>query len=421
MLDQSFHFIVVVWGERFCDYLLEYCLPSLLSPGNLPALETRPPSKFLIATRPDDWERMRQTAIFQRMAQYVTPIFIEIPPCPEGRSGCEHMGIGHKLCCEMSFQEKAYAMILTPDAMLSDGTIAHLQMLANEGAELVLAVALRFGEEPFLGNLHKTGAIPSESRKQTGRPLVLSGRTLVSAAIDGFHSESLRYEWNAPYFNARLPSATWWRVPQENGIVVHSLSWAPLLMSYKAVDTHDTSTLDHWTIDGDYVHKNFNDAGKLRIITDSDFAFLASWGPMDDRPHSLKSVPYLTVPWIGQLLRKIMFREAFYSPIFDPLKREIFYKPVYWHSRPLNKQWDKTEAQARKTLRSALKRSDFRWAILGYRIITIPLRFILVLSDFWTFRDLIVKRLAEICTGDVAAARRVGRRLTQFADYIIGK
>ena len=34
VLERGFYFIVVLWGERFRDYFLEYCLPSLLSPGN---------------------------------------------------------------------------------------------------------------------------------------------------------------------------------------------------------------------------------------------------------------------------------------------------------------------------------------------------------------------------------------------------
>src|SRR5580704_9946579 len=41
LLDRPFYFIVVLWGERFREYFLEYCAPSLLSPGNLPALSTR--------------------------------------------------------------------------------------------------------------------------------------------------------------------------------------------------------------------------------------------------------------------------------------------------------------------------------------------------------------------------------------------
>jgi hypothetical protein len=40
VLDREFYFIVVLWGERFRTYFLEYCVPSLLSAKNIPSLRT---------------------------------------------------------------------------------------------------------------------------------------------------------------------------------------------------------------------------------------------------------------------------------------------------------------------------------------------------------------------------------------------
>jgi hypothetical protein len=420
ILERGFHFIVVVWGRRFCDYFLDYCLPSMLAPGNIPALRTALPSKFLVATRPDDWERMRATAIFREMERYVIPVFFEMPPCPPGRSGCEHMGIGHKLCCEMAFREKAFAMITTPDTMLSDGTVAHLQRLAADGAELVLAAALRFGEEPFLGYLHNIGAIPIESRQETGQPVLIDGRTMVAAALQGFHSESLCYEWEATYFSS-LPAAVWWRVPEENGIIVHSLSWAPLLFDYNAVTKHDTSTLDNWTIDGDYLYKNFGNLENLRIIDDSDNAFLASWGPMKDRPHSLRPALLFRLPYIGELFKRLIFYDAFYSPVFDPLKRRIFFRPVYWHSSALNERWTAVEAHASGLLSKILNNPANPLTRFAYNALPVPLRFAIVLGQIWEHREVILKHLAEIVRGDTIAMRRMVSRLWQFCAFVVGK
>ena len=132
-LDRPFYFIVVLWGERFRNYFLDFCLASALSPGNMPALQTSRRSKFLIATRPEDWAAMRDTPMFRLLERYVEPVYIEIPPCPPGRSGYQHMSIGHRIACEMAHRDKAYAMVLTPDCMLSDGSVARLQELAHGG------------------------------------------------------------------------------------------------------------------------------------------------------------------------------------------------------------------------------------------------------------------------------------------------
>jgi hypothetical protein len=421
ILDRPFYFIVVVWGERFCDYLLEYCIPSLLAPGNAPALRTATPSKFLIATQPHDWERMRKTAIFKKMEQYLSPVYFEIPPCPPNLSGCEHMGVGHKLCCELAFREKAYAIVLTPDAMLSDGTVAHLQSLASSGAELVLAAALRFGEEPFLGKLRNIGAIPAESRRQSGKSLAIDARTMVAAALDGgFHSETMSYEFDAPYFFAQLPSAVWWRVPGEDGIILHSLSWAPLLFDYNSVDKHDTSTLENWTIDGDYLYKNFGSLDTVRIIRDSDDAFLASWGPLSDRPRSLAPNRLFKLPFFGDFLKGYIFSDAFYGPVFDPLKRKIFFHSVFWHARPLNNKWKQVDARLSRKLAKMLNKTSLSYK-LTRAIFLPPYRMAIASCSLWKHRRAIMERLSEVLQGDTKAARRVVSRMSDYRAFLIGK
>src|SRR5271156_2449586 len=80
---RPFYFIVVVWGECFTDYLLNFCIASLLSPNNIPAL-LNSGNKFLIATTDEDWARMQSRPIFQLLKQYIEPVFLRIPPFPAG-------------------------------------------------------------------------------------------------------------------------------------------------------------------------------------------------------------------------------------------------------------------------------------------------------------------------------------------------
>jgi hypothetical protein len=314
-----------------------------LSPGNLPALNTSRPSKFLIATRPEDWAAMGETKIFQSLKRNVEPVFIEIPACPPGRSGCQHMGVGHSIACGMAHRDKAFAAVLTPDCMLSDGSVARLQELARNGTELVLAAALRFGEEPFLAHLREQGLLTDEDRAKYGTPLVIPARQMVYAAVNGFHSETLAYEWDAPGILAISPAA-WWRVPGEDGIVLHSLSWAPLLLDYAAVDDHDISTFDQWTLDGDYLFNNAGNMKKIHVVQDSDEVFLASWAPLADRTASKYRLPFENV------ITGNFFKRSFYSNFFDPLKRELFFRTVRWHSKALNEQWDIVEQRATREL-----------------------------------------------------------------------
>jgi hypothetical protein len=337
-IERPFYLIVVVWGERFRNYFLDYCVPSLLAPGNLPALAPERHSKFLIATRPDDWAAMRSAPIFPLLAQYVEPVFIEIPPCPPDRSGCQHMGIGHKLACDMAYRDKAYGAVLTPDCMLTDGSFARLQELAQSGTELVLVPALRLGEEPLFEHLRIV---------RDGGAVTIAARDMMRAAVNSFHSHTLSCEWGGSYY-PHVPHCAWWRVPGEDGIVLHCMSWAPLLIDYAVFADHDTTTMDQWTIDGDYIYRNIDHLRKIHVVVDSDEMFIASWGPMAER--AVRRLPVLRLPLIGRLIWLAQFKHHFHSAIFDPFRRSLFYRSVRWHSRPVNASWSRAEERAARAI-----------------------------------------------------------------------
>ena len=410
VLDRPFYFIIVLWGARFRNYFLEYCVPSLLAPGNLPSLSTETPSKFLIVTRPDDWAAIEASPIFAVLSRFVLPVFIEIASCPPGRSGCQHMGMGHRIACEMAHRDKAYAAVLTPDCMLSDGSVARLQELARSGVQLVVAAALRFGEVPFLRHLSGLGVLPAISRAATGTPLVISGRQMVYAAVNGFHSETLAYEWDAPGILLLSPAA-WWRVPGEDGIVLHSLSWAPLLLDYAAIDGHDTTTFDQWTLDGDYLFNNTKNIERIHVVQDSDEVFIASWGPLAERP--VAKICF----FLEKLLAGHFFQRSFDSGFFDPLKRRIFFLPVRWHFKPLNERWLAVEQQAMKELRRCVAPPDKshsvqsarRYAWLQWLWSAVKNVFLSILRLFsfgWIMRRRLGRHAWNIVRGDRETVRR---------------
>ena len=62
--------------------------------------------------------------------------------------------------------------------------------------------------------------------------------------------------------------------------------------------------------------------------------------------------------WLGARMRAQQFRASFYSPIFDPLKRRIFFLPVRWHARELNEKWTAVEREALNELSRWVKPPD---------------------------------------------------------------
>jgi hypothetical protein len=465
-LDHPFYFIVVLWGERFRDYFLDLCLPTLLAPGNLPALATRQRSKFLICTRPDDWTAMQASPVFRLLERYVDPVYLEIPSCPPGVSPCVHMGIGHRRTCQMAYDAMAYPFVLQPDTIFSNGMIARLQELASQGVELALVPALRFAEEPLFDHLQELGISP-RGRKGVAAPITLSSRQIVHMALASMHSETKTYEWDAPYFHA-TPYAAWWRVPGEDGIVVHCMSWAASLLDFAAVPTHDTSTFDNWTIDGDYIYKNLGDIKRIHLVLDSDEMFIASWAPLADKAYDLTPQPLLGKRLTGSLQRKTRFNTWFHSGTFDPLKQEVFFEAARWHSQPLNERWATVEKRALMTLLSCVappsgvknvlnifaKKSQpsaflfcglqlwprgprwpqlwlqihGHWSQLHIRCLRLANKLMFVrtrgahiLRLLWTNRANIAHRVIQILQGDRAAWKRATWRIRQSAYQLLGR
>jgi len=437
---RPFYFIVVVWGKHFTEFLLSFCIPSLLSPNNIPALVNRGKNKLLIATTDEDWERMQLRPIFQLLKQYVEPVFIPIPPRPANVNNHLHMGIGHKLATQMAFDDRAYGAILTPDLIVSDGTFAAAQKHAVNDVPVVLTAALRFGEEPLFENLQKLGIAAIDSRfGDEARPLVATGRQLVWAGIRSFHSETLSYEWEAPYFS-RFPQAVWWRVPDEDGVVVHSLSWAPVLLDYSLIKHHDSSVLDYWTFDGDYVYRNFGIERKVHVVQDSDEMMMVSWAPLSDREQSLKPRRGYSNRFIGEWIKGLVLHETLCHPAHDPLKRNIFIKPVYWHARDVNATWDLVESGALRVLRiygthvesaggqvaSVFSPGGVRAFIvrISRAVRLAPSYFRQVagmLNYYWTNRRRVFGLAQKAFEGDPAARKHIKRSVRNFIRRLLGR
>ena len=128
-----FYFICVFWGERYWREFCRLCLASMLAPGNIPSLdeEIRASSRFVIVTTTADWEALQDDPTFVLMKSHIEPLFIELPrPC-DGDSKMNIMSRGHALASEAAFRARACGVYLTPDLVLSDGSVLALQRLSR--------------------------------------------------------------------------------------------------------------------------------------------------------------------------------------------------------------------------------------------------------------------------------------------------
>lgn len=420
---KPFYFIVVVWGKRFRDYLTEYCIPSLLAPGNIPALKNNSKNKFLICTTPEDWQELQKTASFQTLSRYLTPVLLEIPPPPPHVSSCIHMGIGHKLGTDLCFKDKTYGIVLAPDFVLSDNALSTIQSLALQGKQVVLCPALRFAEEPFFQGLDDLGLRSLQTVPNTVTELAITPRQLVQLSLRSFHSETHTYDFASPYYMIGRAIALW-RMPNNRGMVMRCMSWSTLLLDYSAIKQHDTTALEKWTIDGDYVHKNFGIDKRFHACVDSDELMLISWAPLNYNSVKLTAgiLPRVSKK-IRCLVNQFILYQTLNSPVFDNLKLKLSCLVVRWHTDTLDKQWFKAEKKIVKLMpdRTTLENMGVLIPFIYrsiYRLIQ-PVNYLIALTRRLPKLLMYILLLIPAALGNKTAKNKIKRRIQYFYQHTL--
>ncbi|MDR4493608.1 MAG: hypothetical protein AB7P17_12765 [Nitrospirales bacterium] len=314
---------VVFWGTEFRNDFLDFCLSSLLAPGNIPAITEKADCRFLFCTTRADWEAMQNQPSFHLLGQHLQPVWLELSPVDPQETKMQMMSRGHRMIADVMYRRKVWGTYVYPDTVFADGVLSRLQELGLQGKKIVLAHCPRFANQGFLHALRTAGLI------QSGLPLSLSGGRLMTMAMPHMHSETRSYQWDAPYFRAEFPALIWWPV-SGGGLLCHTTAWAPLLIDYGRIERHDTWTLENWTIDGDYVFRNIHSLDEVHAETDPDAMTLISF--TDETRHSylpLLPRPVVRLPGLGTWYRKLCLRNLLHSAEIDPLKRKLFLVPIY--------------------------------------------------------------------------------------------
>ena len=135
---------VTFWGEEYRRYFLDFCLASLLAPGNIPALSNKDACRLVIATRDEDREALQSEPTF-RMAKTIIPIehIVYNLNAPQSREQIMRaMSAGHKLLADRMFNDRAKGVFIYPDIVLADGAIKRVEALARTGVKVVLCLAV---------------------------------------------------------------------------------------------------------------------------------------------------------------------------------------------------------------------------------------------------------------------------------------
>ncbi len=259
---EAYHVITAVWGQEFGNLFLDLCLPNQLSPGNLPALPAGSRYRILTTEADATWIAAdpRLEAVRQHLPVDVVGISAEEFE-DRGKPGrlpnrYKMMTACHRRAIAEAAGERAVLIFLSPDIVLSDGTMAALVRRHAAGARAVLSTGLRLSRETFMA------ALDADASART-----LPSRELVALALQHLHpwTESLMVDGRSAN---EFPTSVYWPVrsgARLEGILVRALHLHPLL-----VDPVRRTELPRGTIDGHYLMRCCPKLKACHVVEDSD-------------------------------------------------------------------------------------------------------------------------------------------------------
>lgn len=323
-----FNFLTPVWGKGYSARFLQFVVPSMLSPGNLPEMEGCDVS-FTILTRAEDIEAMHASPAMERVRRFAKVNYEVIDDILDEQPQALRLHLIYQrgLAKEARDHQQVNFVILNSDVLFADGDLRYLRGCAEAGRRCVLEAVFRANQETLLPELAK--------KVGEGGQLNLSSRELVDLGLRHLHPATATAIWNRTVQANRLANRLYWKVGDE-GLLSRNYLLHPLMFRPKRRIEQFEGFIDYA-----YVPLAFPDSDDHFIITDSDDFFRLEFSPPDYEVYDLAPGP---------------FSPSFAASCLEGWTTEdhrgFAATTIRYHSRDCSDVWDAVERQADETIRS---------------------------------------------------------------------
>jgi 2-polyprenyl-3-methyl-5-hydroxy-6-metoxy-1,4-benzoquinol methylase len=250
--------LLPVWGYKFVRNFLEMSLPTLLAPGNLPALATALPTEFVLLTSADDEPYIREHAAIKRLAAV----------CKVDIRAIDHLITdgNYSTTITLAYTEAVRAVgdamvdtcffFLVSDYIVADGSLANALKRMQSGTSAVVVGNFQVTLEDALPWLEEKLLFAKNS-------LVLQPRELMQWGLNHLHPTALANTINIPFSHNSHTNRLFWRVDGSTMIgrfyLMHMLCVRPEIADFVIGSSCDYSFVPEMC-----------PSGNVEAITDSD-------------------------------------------------------------------------------------------------------------------------------------------------------
>jgi len=255
---KAIQLLVPVWGTSFISQFLEVSLPTLLAPGNLPALANALPCKLVFLTSSDDAADLNDQAAIHYLRGLCE---VEIRIIDDLITG-DNYSTTITLAYARAVRAAGDAMLDTcfffmiSDYIIADGSLANVLARMRDGSSGVVAGNFQVTEESAKSSFFKTFDLGELH-------LSLRPRDLIRWALDYLHPMTLANMVNFPLCHSTHCNRLFWRV-DENTLVGRFYLMHMICIRPEAADFVVGSSCDYSFI------PEMCPSGKVHVVTDSD-------------------------------------------------------------------------------------------------------------------------------------------------------
>lgn len=247
-----------VWGGKFIKEFLALSLPTLLAPGNIPALAANAKTRFVILTRSIDVSAFELDQQFKKLKEICEVEFVLIEDLISFNNYSTTLTLAYNRVIQSAGEKmlQTHFVFLTSDYIMADGSMEGLLRYIKKGYSGICAGNYQVTAEDIKPYLLKqinpdTGVMQIKPRELVS----LSMRYLHPVAMASMFEQNAIHNYNANRFFCRLDS----HLLAGRFFLLHMLCIKPETMDYKIGASCDYSFIPEMC-----------PSGNVAIINDSD-------------------------------------------------------------------------------------------------------------------------------------------------------
>jgi hypothetical protein len=271
--------LLPVWGERFVAHFLEFCLPTLLAPGNIPALARMLPCEIVLMTRGADEEMIYRHPLWPHLTGICSVTFSRIDDLITDGNHSTTITLAYARMVRETGERMLDTcfFFLVSDYLVADGSLRTVLARILDGASGVLA-----------GNFQVVAEDAADSLRQwldpSPAPIALPPRKLLRWALSHLHPATVANIVNYRLSHNAHTNRLFWRVDENTLIgrfyLMHMIGIRPEVTDFVVGSSCDYSFIPEMCPSGNVV-----------ALEDSDDYLVIEMQPRDHEARHLRWGP----------------------------------------------------------------------------------------------------------------------------------